>query len=139
MNLLPRSGRARIVSPVVTVEGRYRSMVRFGETVRIEVKMEKYNGVKLEFSYRITDRESGELRFTGTSSHCFVDRAGKIVALKENSRKSTVCLRRKRTKKGKKSKFMRFLLLQRPLLCYHKRKKDWEEMRLCWGKNLTWC
>ena len=61
-----------MVSPVVTVEGRYRSMVRFGETVRIEVKMEKYNGVKLEFSYRITDRESGELRFTGASSHCFV-------------------------------------------------------------------
>ncbi len=71
-----------IISPVVTVEGRYRSMVRFGETVRIEVKIEKYNGVKLEFSYRITDRESGELRFTGASSHCFVDRAGKIVALK---------------------------------------------------------
>ena len=72
-----------VVSPVVEVSGRYRSMVHFGDTVEITVKVEKYNGVKLIFSYEITDKATGELRFTGSSSHCFIDRKGNILSMKK--------------------------------------------------------
>ena len=47
------------------------------------MKVEKYNGVKLIFSYEITNKATGELRFTGTSSHCFIDKEGKILSMKK--------------------------------------------------------
>ena len=56
-----------IVSPVTALSCRYRSMVHFDDTVLITVKIEKYNGVRLFLSYRVTDKESGELRMTGNS------------------------------------------------------------------------
>ena len=71
-----------VVSPVVEISGRYRSMVHFGDTVEIQVQIEKYNGVKPTIPYEITDKGTGELKFTGTSSHCFIDREGKIISMK---------------------------------------------------------
>ncbi|MDE5933847.1 MAG: acyl-CoA thioesterase [Lachnospiraceae bacterium] len=72
-----------IVSPVVSVSCQYKSMVHFGDTVLIAIKIEKYNGVKLSLSYRVTDKESGGLRMTGSSEHCFMDRGGHLVSLKK--------------------------------------------------------
>lgn len=72
-----------VISPVLEVSCQYKSMVRFGDTVLIEPEIEKYNGVTLELSYRITDKESGELRMLGNSKHCFLDSNGKIVSLKK--------------------------------------------------------
>lgn len=77
---------AGIVSPVVGVSCQYKSMVHFGDTVLVALKIEKYNGVKLSLSYRVTDKESGELRMTGNSEHCFMDRGGRLVSLKRNIR-----------------------------------------------------
>ena len=73
-----------IISPVLEVSCQYKSMVRFGDTVLIEPEIDKYNGVTLELSYRITDKESGELRMLGNSKHCFLDSNGKIVSLKKS-------------------------------------------------------
>lgn len=73
-----------VISPVLEVSCQYKSMVRFGDTVLIEPEIEKYNGVTLELSYRITDKESGELRMLGKSKHCFLDSSGKIVSLKKS-------------------------------------------------------
>ncbi|MBD5445341.1 MAG: acyl-CoA thioesterase [Lachnospiraceae bacterium] len=73
-----------IISPVLEVSCQYKSMVRFGDTVLIEPEITKYNGVTLELSYRITDKESGELRMLGKSKHCFLDSSGKIVSLKKS-------------------------------------------------------
>lgn len=73
-----------IISPVLEVSCKYKSMVRFGETVLIEPTIEKYNGVTLELSYRITDKESGELRVTASSKHCFLDSNKAIVSLKKS-------------------------------------------------------
>ena len=59
---------AGIISPVVSVACRYRSMVRFGDTVEI---------------YEVTDKETGVLRCEGESSHCFLDCDGRPVSLKK--------------------------------------------------------
>ena len=73
-----------IISPVLEISCEYKSMVHFGDTVLIALEIEKYNGVKLELSYQITDKESGQLRMMGKSKHCFLDRSGKIISLKKS-------------------------------------------------------
>lgn len=77
--------KAGIVSPVLEVNCVYKSMVHFGDIVEIIPKVEKYNGVKLELSYRILDKETGELRTCGSSWHCFLNREGRPISLKKES------------------------------------------------------
>ena len=72
-----------IISPVLEVNCVYRSMVHFGDRVEIRVKIEKYNGIRLELSYEIRDRSTQEVRTVGSSSHCFLDRAGRPLALQK--------------------------------------------------------
>ncbi len=48
-----------IISPVLSVFCEYHSMVHFDDTVVIETKITKYNGIKMEVEYRMTDKETG--------------------------------------------------------------------------------
>ena len=59
-------------------------LVRFDDTVVIQTKLIKYNGIKMEVEYIMTDKETGELRTTARSSHCFLNRAGKPISLKRS-------------------------------------------------------
>lgn len=72
-----------IISPVLSVSCEYKSMTRFGDTVSIEVEIEAYNGIKLELSYTVRDRETKEVRCVGKSSHCFLNREGKLLSLRK--------------------------------------------------------
>lgn len=71
--------------PVLSVSSNYRSMVRFGDRVYVGLKIEKYNGIKLQISYRITDAKTNELRNEGESSHCFLDLNGQVISLKKHN------------------------------------------------------
>ena len=71
-----------VLIPVLGVTCDYKSMVHFGETVDIEVKMEKYDGVRMEIRYVVRDHGSGEVRTTGSSRHCFITREGRPLSLK---------------------------------------------------------
>lgn len=73
-----------IISPVISVECEYKSMVRFGETVVIDAKVASYNGVKLKVVYEMTDKETGELRAVAQSNHCFLTMSGKSLSLKRS-------------------------------------------------------
>ena len=73
-----------IISPVISVNCEYKSMVRFGETVVINAKVVSYNGVKLKVVYEMTDKETGELRAMAESSHCFLTMSGKPLSLKRS-------------------------------------------------------
>lgn len=72
-----------IISPVLSVSCQYKTMTHFGDTVVVETQIEKYNGIKLELSYEVRDKETGEVRCLGTSSHCFLDREGKVISLRK--------------------------------------------------------
>ena len=61
-----------ITSPVLQVDGRFKSMSRFGETVSIQVRLTRYTGTRLELSYEMRDAGTGALRFLGESAHCFI-------------------------------------------------------------------
>ena len=56
-----------IISPVTKVNCNYKSMTRFGETVRIEAKILLFNGITLKIGYHISDLDSGEVRANGES------------------------------------------------------------------------
>ena len=70
-----------IISPVLSIAVEYHSMVHFDDTVVIQTKLVKYNGIKMEVEYVMTDKETGELRTTARSSHCFLNRSGKPISL----------------------------------------------------------
>lgn len=72
-----------IVSPVLQVQADYKTMTSFGETVHIETAVSYYNGFRLNFTYTIRDSESGTVRCTGESKHCFLDQKGGIVNLRK--------------------------------------------------------
>ena len=71
-----------IISPVLSISIEYHSMVHFDDTVVIYTKLLKYNGIKMELEYVMKDKETGELRTTAKSSHCFLNKSGKPISLK---------------------------------------------------------
>ena len=73
-----------IISPVLSVSCEYHSMVHFDDVVVIETRMVKYNGVKMEVESHMTEKKTGELRTTGKSSHCFLNRSGRPISLKRS-------------------------------------------------------
>ena len=75
---------AGIFSPVLEVNCKYKSMVHFGDTVKIHAWIKEYNGVRMAIGYRITDSATGELRTTGESAHCFLTHDGRPVSLKRS-------------------------------------------------------
>ncbi len=74
-----------IISPTTQVECKYKSMVRYGDTVLIKTNIEEYNGAKLTLSYVITDKLTGQTRSEGRSCHCFLDGQGRFVSLKKTN------------------------------------------------------
>lgn len=80
-----RMETAGFISPVISVECRYRSMAKFGETVQIYLQIRSFNGVRLALDYEVRDRETGEIRCTGSSMHCYLDEKGRPVNLKRKA------------------------------------------------------
>ena len=73
-----------VLIPVMSVTCNYHSMVRFGDEVAVDIKISKFNGIKIEMEYEIRDVATRELRTTGMSSHCFIDGAGKLISIKKS-------------------------------------------------------
>lgn len=72
-----------IVSPVLEARAQYKTMTRFGETVLIETAVESYSGVRITFTYTVRDKATGTVRCQGTTSHCFLNAAGRPVNLRK--------------------------------------------------------
>ncbi|MDO4300507.1 MAG: thioesterase family protein [Clostridia bacterium] len=72
-----------IMIPVLGVSAVYKTGVKYGDVVRIKVKIDRITPVKLSFSYEVSDNETGELRTAGTSDHCFVDSRFKPCSIKK--------------------------------------------------------
>lgn len=75
---------AGVISPVLEVHAVYKTMTYFDDIVQIQVAVRKYNGIVLELSYEIRDKKTGEVRCTGDSRHCFLDRDGHPLSLKKS-------------------------------------------------------
>ena len=73
-----------IMIPVLSVSCDYQNSARYGETICIVPKLEKFHGVKFEMSYRIYSEDFKVLHNEAKSSHCFVDFNFKPVRLKRD-------------------------------------------------------
>lgn len=73
-----------IISPVLSVSSEYKNMVYFDDVVLVNVKIKKYNGIRLELEYTLTNKETREVVNTGSSKHCFLMN-NKIINLKKVS------------------------------------------------------
>ena len=74
--------RDGIISPVIGLEGQYKSPTTFGDEVRIHTEIEEFGGVRLVVRYEMTNSKTGELVFTGKTKHCFTNSGGKPIPLK---------------------------------------------------------
>ncbi|MCC8075460.1 MAG: acyl-CoA thioesterase [Clostridiales bacterium] len=74
-----------IVVPVVSVSAQYKTMTHFDDTVSITVKLTYYNSVRFKFRYEVRDADTGELRATGESEHCLLDKAGRVISLRRKA------------------------------------------------------
>lgn len=74
-----------IVSPTISVSCKYIHAVRFGDRIRIGVRLYKITRLKCFFSYEITDAETGEIRAKGTTEHGFLNRDGKPIIMPKDT------------------------------------------------------
>jgi acyl-CoA thioester hydrolase len=70
-----------IISPVISVGGKYKKSTTFDDLVTIDVKITEFKGVKLKLFYTMTN-QNGEAVFEGTSEHCFLTSEGKPMMLR---------------------------------------------------------
>lgn len=80
-DMLEESG---IMIPVLSVECDYQTPARFGETICIVPKLEKFHGVKFEMSYKIYSEDMSVLHNEAYTKHCLVDFDFKPVRLKRD-------------------------------------------------------
>lgn len=73
---------AGIMSPVLGVQCDYKSMTRFGDRVKITVKLVAFNGIKYELAYEMRDAKTGTMRAEARSKHCYLKRDGYPVSVK---------------------------------------------------------
>lgn len=60
-----------ILAPVLNINVSYKKACQYGETVTVKTWIDQYDGLRIVYGYEIF-KESGELAFTGTSSHVCV-------------------------------------------------------------------
>ncbi|MCR5742326.1 MAG: acyl-CoA thioesterase [Lachnospiraceae bacterium] len=71
-----------VMSPVVSINCDYKTPTTYSDDIEIEVNVLKYSGVRLTLSYEMKNKNTGALVANATSVHCFINDAGKPVALK---------------------------------------------------------
>lgn len=67
-----------VVSPVVSVECKYRIPTKFKDNIEISVSVEHLSELKITFAY--TMKVANRIVCTATSTHCFLE-SGKAVAV----------------------------------------------------------
>lgn len=76
-----------IISPIIEVDVKYKTMTRFGDTVVLKLNIESYNSVKLVIGYTVRDKVTDEIRCTGSTTSCFMNADGMIISLKRGFEK----------------------------------------------------
>ncbi|MBO4872346.1 MAG: acyl-CoA thioesterase [Lachnospiraceae bacterium] len=71
-----------ILSAVTAVQGSFKNVSRFDDTLRIRVFLREYTGIRMVFGYEM-EKEDGQTVFEGTSEHCFLNPEGRPLRLKK--------------------------------------------------------
>lgn len=71
-----------IISPVLTVSGKFKKSTTFDDVVEITTKMKAFNGLRLTVEYEMKEQKTGEIVYIGSSEHCFLNKDFKAIRLK---------------------------------------------------------
>ena len=71
----------KIISPVTSIDCKYRKTTTFADEIEIEVMVKEFKGIRLILSYTMKKVGDGNLVCTGQSEHCFLDDKGQIIRL----------------------------------------------------------
>ena len=72
-----------IIIPVLSVSCDYKVASTYGETVKIFLWMESFNGLRFSVGYRITSMDEKVVHATGETGHCFLNRNMRPVSVKK--------------------------------------------------------
>ncbi len=73
-----------VMSPVLEANAEYKTMTHYSDRVLIDTKVVAYNGIRLQLAYTVRDKETGEVRCTGYTRHCFLTPEGRPLSLKRS-------------------------------------------------------
>ena len=74
-----------ILFPVLSASCDYKMAVAFGETVRIQLALEWFDGLRYGVSYRITSEDESVLHAEGMTTHCFLNRELRPLRVKKEA------------------------------------------------------
>lgn len=72
-----------IVSPVLSIDCKYRMSTVFPDLIDIDVWVESFKGFKLKIGYAM--ERDGVLVCEGSSEHCFMDTNGRLINVKREN------------------------------------------------------
>lgn len=72
-----------IISPVVSVECKYKATTTYPDEIEIFVIVEEIKAAKIRFGY-IMQKADGTVCIEASSEHCFLTKEGKIARLKKD-------------------------------------------------------
>ncbi|MCR5627362.1 MAG: acyl-CoA thioesterase, partial [Lachnospiraceae bacterium] len=72
-----------IIIPVISVDAKFKTSLKFGDTFRVNMKLVKYTGVTFKCEYEITDVSDQTLYCSGSSEHCFLDNNLQLMKFKK--------------------------------------------------------
>lgn len=73
-----------LMSPVIGIECQYKQFTTFDDEIKIHVSLENFSGARFTICYMMTNNKTNDVILTGKSTHCFVDKAGKLIILKKH-------------------------------------------------------
>ncbi len=74
---------AGILIPTLAVSCEYKFPAKFDDIIVIDTQFKKYNGIRLEMEYKITNKETGHIVMNAETKHCFTDLNLKPIQLKK--------------------------------------------------------
>jgi len=72
-----------VVSPVLSIDCKYRMSTVFPDLIDIDVWVESFKGFKLKIGYAM--ERDGVLVCEGSSEHCFMDTNGRLINVKREN------------------------------------------------------
>lgn len=60
-----------VIIPAASASGNFRSFLRYDDPFTVEMKLISYTGVRMTFSYRVVNSDTGVLCYEGETTHFF--------------------------------------------------------------------
>jgi len=61
----------------------YKKPFRFGDRFKIKMRLVNFTGIKMHVVYEVMEAETGEVRTTGESYHCFLNEKLQPIRMKK--------------------------------------------------------